>query len=70
MVDDAAQAARTEPGETRGLLSAADIRALAERLGLNGDTERLARDPRVRDALQEEVDRVNRDVLARLGVKS
>ncbi len=36
--------------------------ALAERLGLNGDTERLARDPRVRDALQEEVNRVNRDV--------
>ena len=34
MVDDAAQAARTEPGETRGLLSAADIRALAERLGV------------------------------------
>lgn len=34
MVDDAAQDARTEPGETRGLLSAADIRALAERLGV------------------------------------
>ena len=36
--------------------------ALAQRLGVDGDPAKMAGDPRVRDALQEEIDRVNRDV--------
>lgn len=36
--------------------------SLAQRLGVADDPAQMAADPRVRDALQEEVDRVNRDV--------
>ena len=36
--------------------------ALAQRLGIDEDPAKMAADPRVRDALQEEIDRVNRDV--------
>ncbi|MFA9270826.1 MAG: long-chain fatty acid--CoA ligase [Baekduiaceae bacterium] len=36
--------------------------ALAQRLGVDDDPAKMAGDPRVRDALQEEIDRVNRDV--------
>ncbi len=36
--------------------------SLAARLGVADDPAKMAADPRVRDALQEEIDRVNRDV--------
>ena len=65
MVDDAAQAARTEPGETRGLLSAADIRALAERLGVRPTKtwgQNFVIDPNTVRKIVRLADRVGRNV--------